>query len=106
MFGPENKEMTGGWRKLQNDELQSLYSHSVLLGWVKWVEWVKHVACMRQYEKCIQNVGFEVFMVVTMKNAVFWDVAPRGFIRRFGGTCRFHLQGRRNNTQGNVLDGN
>jgi hypothetical protein len=25
-------------------------------------------------------VGFEVFMVVTMKNVVFWDVAPCGFI--------------------------
>jgi hypothetical protein len=35
-----------------------------------------------------------------LKNAVFWDVAaPCGFIinRRFGGTCRLHLQGRRNN---------
>jgi hypothetical protein len=35
-----------------------------------------------------------------MKDAVFWDVAPREFIisRRFGGTCRLHLQGTRNNT--------
>jgi hypothetical protein len=33
-----------------------------------------------------------------MKNAVFWDVASCGFIahRRFGWTCRLHLQGRRN----------
>jgi hypothetical protein len=38
-------------------------------------------------------------MVVTMKNAVFWDVAPCGFIinRRLEGTYRPHLQGRRNN---------
>jgi hypothetical protein len=37
-----------------------------------------------------------------MKNAVSWDVALCGFIinRRFGGTCRLHLQGRRNNTSG------
>jgi hypothetical protein len=44
-------------------------------------------------------VGFEVFTAVTMKNAVFWDVAPCGFIinRRFEGTCRLHLQDRRNN---------
>jgi hypothetical protein len=35
----------------------------------------------------------------TTKNAVFWDVAPYGFIinLRFGSTCRLHLQGRRNN---------
>jgi hypothetical protein len=34
-----------------------------------------------------------------MKNAVFWDVAPCGFNmnRRFGGACRLHLQGERNN---------
>jgi hypothetical protein len=31
-----------------------------------------------------------------MKNAVFWDVEPCGFIinRRFGGMCLLHLQGR------------
>jgi hypothetical protein len=39
---------------------------------------------------CFFLVGFEVFMAATMKNAVFWDVAPCGFIinRRFGGTFR------------------
>jgi hypothetical protein len=35
---------------------------------------------------------------VTMKNAVFWDVMPcRSCVnRRFGGTYRLHLQGRKN----------
>jgi hypothetical protein len=35
--------------------------------------------------------------VLSMKNAVFWDVAPcRSCVnRRFGGTCRLHLQGRK-----------
>jgi hypothetical protein len=34
------------------------------------------------------DVRFEVFMAVTMKKAVFWDVAPCrcGVNRRFGGT--------------------
>jgi hypothetical protein len=47
----------------------------------------------------IHYVGFEVFTAVTMTNAVFWDVAPCGFMinLRFGGTSRFHLQGRKNN---------
>jgi hypothetical protein len=38
----------------------------------------------------------EVFTTVTMKNSVFWDVAPcRSCVnRRFGGTYRPHLQGR------------
>jgi hypothetical protein len=43
-------------------------------------------------------VGFEVFTAVTMKNAVFWGVAPGRFgrlKRRFGGKYRLHLQGRK-----------
>jgi hypothetical protein len=41
-------------------------------------------------------VRFEVFTAVTMKNAVFWDVAPcRSCVNlRFGGTYRLRLQGR------------
>jgi hypothetical protein len=33
-----------------------------------------------------------------MKNTVFWDVAPCSYFvnRRFGGTYRLHLQGRKN----------
>jgi hypothetical protein len=43
-------------------------------------------------------VRFEVLTAVTMKNSVFWDVAPcRYFVnRRFGGTYRLHLQGIKN----------
>jgi hypothetical protein len=41
------------------------------------------------------HVRFEVFMAVTMKKAVFWDVAPCrcGVNQSFGGTYPFHLQG-------------
>jgi hypothetical protein len=44
------------------------------------------------------HVGFQVFTAVIKKNSVSWDVAPCGFIinRRFGGTCRLHIQDRRN----------
>jgi hypothetical protein len=40
------------------------------------------------------NVRFDVFTAVTMKNAIFWDVAScRPCVnRRFGGTFRLHLQ--------------
>jgi hypothetical protein len=42
-------------------------------------------------------VRFDDFTAVTMKNAVFWDLAL--YIscanRRFGGTYRLHLQGRK-----------
>jgi hypothetical protein len=48
------------------------------------------------------RVGFEVFTAVAMKNVVFWDVTPRGFIinRLLGGICRLHLQGRGNDASG------
>jgi hypothetical protein len=39
-------------------------------------------------EQKTTNVGFEVFTAVTLKNAVFWDVAPCSLCvnRCFGGT--------------------
>jgi hypothetical protein len=42
-------------------------------------------------------VRFEAFTAVTMKNVVFWDVVLcRSCVnRRFGGTYRLHLQGRK-----------
>jgi hypothetical protein len=54
-----------------------------------------------EYEKFCR---FEGFTVVTMENAVFWDVPPCGYSdnRRFGGTCRLHLQGRKTREQGKV----
>jgi hypothetical protein len=41
---------------------------------------------------------FDISTVVTMKNAVFWDVTPCGCCRnrRFGGTYCFHHQGKGN----------
>jgi hypothetical protein len=43
----------------------------------------------------MEFVIFEVFAVVTIKNAVFCDVTPRGSgnNQRFGGPCRLHHQG-------------
>jgi hypothetical protein len=45
----------------------------------------------------VMLVRFEVFTVVTIEKAVFWDVAPCRYCvnRRYGGTYRLHLQGRR-----------
>jgi hypothetical protein len=44
-------------------------------------------------------VPFEVFTAVVMKSIVFWNMTPCSPLsvnRRFGGTYRLHLQGRRN----------
>jgi hypothetical protein len=63
------------------------------------------VGCTDRSNNIIRNsdhlsyscVTFEVFTSVTMKNAVFWDMGPcRSCVnRRFGGTYRLHLQGRK-----------
>jgi hypothetical protein len=50
-------------------------------------------------------LGFEVFTMVTIKNAVFWDVMLcRSYAnRRFWETCRLHLQGRNIRERGNYV---
>jgi hypothetical protein len=43
-------------------------------------------------------VGSEVLTAVVMKSTIFWDITPSSPLRanrRFGGTYRLHLQGRR-----------
>jgi hypothetical protein len=43
-------------------------------------------------------VGFEVLTAVVMKSTIFWDTTPCSPLnvnRRFGGTYRLHLQGRK-----------
>jgi hypothetical protein len=44
------------------------------------------------------SVGFEVLTAVVMKSTVFCDITPCSLLsvnRRFGGTSRLHLQGRK-----------
>jgi hypothetical protein len=46
------------------------------------------------------EIGFEVFTAVVMKSIIFWDMTSCSLSscnRRFGGKCRLHLQGWRNN---------
>jgi hypothetical protein len=48
IFGPKRDEMTGGWRKLQNEELQGLYSSTSIVRVIKArrMKWAGHVARM------------------------------------------------------------
>jgi hypothetical protein len=48
IFGPKRDEVTGGWRKLQNDELHGLYSSPGIVRMIKArkMSWAGHVACM------------------------------------------------------------
>jgi hypothetical protein len=49
IFGPKKDELTGGWRKLHNEELHDLYSSPDIISMIKSrnVRWAGHVACMR-----------------------------------------------------------
>jgi hypothetical protein len=46
IFGPKRDEMTGGWGKLHNEELHSLYSSSTIIIIIKSrsMRWTRHVA--------------------------------------------------------------
>jgi hypothetical protein len=65
-------------------------------GWAKPAQ--RHISGLQQNIKLFYFfVRFEVFTAVTMKNAVFWYVAPCSSCvnRRFGGTYRLNLQSRK-----------
>jgi hypothetical protein len=45
IFGPKRDKVTGGWRKLYNEELHGLYSSPIFV-WVikvRWLRWAGHV---------------------------------------------------------------
>jgi hypothetical protein len=48
IFGPKREEVTGGWRKLHNEELCDLYSSLSIIRIIKSkrMRWVGHVARM------------------------------------------------------------
>jgi hypothetical protein len=48
IFGPKRDEVTGGWRKLHNEELRDLYSSPSVIRIIKSrrMRWVRHVARM------------------------------------------------------------
>jgi hypothetical protein len=48
IFGPKSDEVTGGWRKLHNEELHGLYSSPSIIRVIKArrMRWVGHVACI------------------------------------------------------------
>jgi hypothetical protein len=48
IFGPKSDEVTGGWRKLHNEELHGLYSSPSIIRVIKSrrMKWAEHVARM------------------------------------------------------------
>jgi hypothetical protein len=60
IFGPKKDEVTGGWRKLHNEELHDLYSSSNIVRVIKSriKRWAGHVVQMG-IERCVQGFGGE-----------------------------------------------
>jgi hypothetical protein len=48
IFGPKRDEVTGGWRKLHNEELQNLYSSPSIIRMInsRRMRWAAHVTQM------------------------------------------------------------
>jgi hypothetical protein len=61
IFGPKRDEVTGGWRKVHNEELHGLYYTSGIVRVIKArrLRWAGHVAHMGEGEGCIQHFGWE-----------------------------------------------
>jgi hypothetical protein len=57
MFGTKRGKVTGGWRKLDNEELHNLHSSPNIIGVTKWknMVWAGHLARM---EQCEVNINF------------------------------------------------
>jgi hypothetical protein len=53
IFGPKRDEVTGEWRKLHNEELNTLYSFPNITRWIKSrrMSWAGYVACMGEERK-------------------------------------------------------
>jgi hypothetical protein len=46
VFGLKRDEVTGGWRKLRNEDLHNLYSSASIIRTIKSRTWAWHVVCM------------------------------------------------------------
>jgi hypothetical protein len=60
MFGPKRDEVTGEWRRLQDEELYALYPSPNIIRVIKSgrLRWAGHVARMGE-ERCIQGFSGE-----------------------------------------------
>jgi hypothetical protein len=62
IFEPERDEVTGGLRKLHNEELNNLYSSPSIIRMIKsrWVRWAGHVVRMELKRNEYRTSGGEV----------------------------------------------
>jgi hypothetical protein len=56
------------------------------------------VSVLQQRQAAYRNLGFEVLTAEVTKSSISWDIRPYSLVkanRRYGGTDRLRLQGRR-----------
>jgi hypothetical protein len=60
IFGSKRDEVTGGWRKLHNEELHNLYSSpNIRMIKHKRMRWAGNVTRMGGEKKCVQNFSWK-----------------------------------------------
>jgi hypothetical protein len=91
IFGPKRVEVTGGWRKLHNDELHGLCSSSSIIRVIKArrMRWAGHVARMGEVRAAFSILfgkpegrrplgrprrGWEDNIKMDLREIGFWDV--------------------------------
>jgi hypothetical protein len=59
IFGPKGDEVTGGWRKLHNEESRDLYASTSIIRMMKSrrMGWVRHIAEIGEKRKVVNPEG-------------------------------------------------
>jgi hypothetical protein len=59
IFGPKRDEVTGGWRKLHNEELHNLYSspNIIIMTKSRRMRWLRACSTNEGDKECIYDIG-------------------------------------------------
>jgi hypothetical protein len=60
IFGPKRDEVTGGWRKLHNEEFRSLYSFPNIIRMIKSQKMRWACSTSESGDKCIKGFGGKI----------------------------------------------
>jgi hypothetical protein len=74
IFGPKMDEVTGGWRKLHNDELRDLYSSpsTIIIIKLRRIRWVGHGGTNGGEERRVQVTGTKSRGRETTRKTKMW----------------------------------